>query len=261
MPKLSDISIYPFKSLDAQRVDEAVVLPSGALEGDRRFALVDVHGDWVNGKRTAEIHRLRSRFDPSNEQLTLRVEGTSEEHTFAVRAERKALTDWLSAFLGIAIDLIENPDAGFPDDSLSPGPTVISTATLAEVAGWFAPMGIEEARLRFRANLEIDVEEAFWEDRLLAGGDGAVRFRIGDVEFLGTNPCARCIVPTRNPQSGEVLHGLSKAFARRRRETLPAWAPADRFDHFYRLTTNTRPAGVSGGTLRVGDEVTILGPA
>jgi hypothetical protein len=37
---------------------------------------------------------------------------------------------------------------------------------------------------------------------------------------------------------------------------LPAWSPRDRFDHFYRFSTNTRVATFqSNQLLRVGDPV------
>jgi uncharacterized protein YcbX len=127
---------------------------------------------------------------------------------------------------------------------------------LATVAQWFN-LSINEARLRFRANLEIDGVDAFWEDRLYAEPGRVVRFRIGSVELLGTNPCQRCAVPSRDPASGDAISGFAKTFAGRREQSLPRWAVAARFDHYYRLAVNTRPA--VAGQLHVGNEVTILG--
>jgi uncharacterized protein YcbX len=135
---------------------------------------------------------------------------------------------------------------------------LISTATLSEVAGWFDGMTLDDARLRFRANLEIDGVEPFWEDRLVADGDREVRFRIGQAELFGTNACQRCVVPTRDPRTGEPLREFARQFARHRQERLPAWAPAARFDHYYRLALNTRPALAVQRELTVGDELTIL---
>ncbi len=242
MPTVAQIRIHPFKSLDPQGVSQAVLLPSGALEHDRRFALVDERGDYINAKRTPAIQLLRSHFDPASGRLMLRVEGSSDSQEFDVVSQRDALCEWLGHYFDTTVTLLENTDGGFPDDVDSPGPTLISTATLAVVAGWFGGWSLDEARDRFRANLEIDGVEPFWEDRLLAAGIGAVRFRIGETELLGTNPCARCIVPSRHPRSAEPLHGFAKTFAQHRREELPEWAPTDRFDHFYRLSVNTRPA-------------------
>lgn len=259
MPKLARINIYPVKSFSAQRVDEAPLLPGGGLEHDRRFALVDRAGDFVNGKRFPSIHHLRSRFDPASERLSLRVDGEDSEHVFDLRGDRSELAAWLSGYFDQPVTVEENTAGGFPDDVESPGPTIVSTATLVEVASWFPGVSLDECRDRFRANLEFDADEPFWEDRLLAEGLGVVRFQIGDAQLLGTNPCARCPVPSRNPQTGEAIHGFAKTFAQRRQAALPQWAPADRFDHFYRLSVNTRPIHARPTTLRVGDELKILG--
>jgi uncharacterized protein YcbX len=220
---------------------------------------VDPAGDYVNGKRFPSIQRLRSQFEPASEQLSLQVDGNGPIHTFDLQGDRSALTAWLSDYFGQPVTLQENTAGGFPDDLELPGPTLISTATLAEVASWFPGITLGEARDRFRANLEIDADEPFWEDRLLAAGLGAVRFQIGEAQLLGANPCARCPVPTRNPYTGEAIHGFAKTFAQQRQATLPDWAPAARFDHFYRLSVNTRPIHARPTTLHVGDEVTILG--
>jgi hypothetical protein len=96
---------------------------------------------------------------------------------------------------------------------------------------------------------------AFWED-LLFGEDerSVVRFRVGGVNFEGSNPCARCPVPSRDPQTGADIAGFQKRFSDLRREHLPPWSPAARFDHFYRLASNTRVARTEHGKLlRVGD--------
>jgi hypothetical protein len=236
-----------------------MMLAGGALEHDRRFALRDTAGEFINGKRFPIVHRLRSFFNPAQQRFTLRAAGDAVAHEFHVYDQRSQLTDWLSQYFEMPLGFVENPTAGFPDDTESPGPTVISTATLATVAAWFGGLSVDEVRGRFRANLEIDGVEPFWEDRLVAEQDRVVRFRIGQAELLGTNPCQRCIVPTRHPQSGEIVHGFSKEFARRRRETLPAWAATTRFDHFYRLAVNTRPAHARSCMLHVGDEVNVVG--
>jgi hypothetical protein len=67
----------------------------------------------------------------------------------------------------------------------------------------------------------------------------------------------------RRIRSAESLldRAIGPLFARRRQDSLPAWAPADRFDHFYRLAVNTRRAEGRPAVLRVGDAVRILGVA
>jgi hypothetical protein len=259
MARLARIDIHPVKSLDPQTVEQAVLLASGALANDRRFALRDREGQFITGKRTPAVHVLRSQFDPATNRLALRVEDLTETHTFDVDTQRPELSRFLSDYFAMPLEFVENSWAGFPDDTDSPGPTVISTATLAEVATWFPGLSIDEVRRRFRANLEIEGVEAFWEDRLVAEEARVVRFQIGAAELLGTNPCQRCAVPSRNPYTGETIREFAKIFSNRRQESLPDFSAASRFDHFYRLAVNTRPARVEPSTIRVGDEVRVLG--
>jgi uncharacterized protein YcbX len=258
MPTLARIRIHPIKSLDAQSVESAVLMAGGALRHDRRFALRDSDGEFINGKRTPLVHRLRTQFDPDKNQLTLRVEGSTSVDSFDVYGQRADLETWLSRYFSQPVEWVEDVADGFPDDTDSPGPTVISTATLEAVASWFAGLPTDEARGRFRANLEIDGVEPFWEDRLVAGEGRVVRFRVGEAELWGTNPCQRCVVPSRDPRSGETTHDFVKVFSNHRRQLLPEWAPADRFDHFYRLAVNTRRVESRECVLRVGDDVRIL---
>jgi uncharacterized protein YcbX len=257
MARLARIVIYPFKSFDGLEVAEARVLPSGALEHDRQFALFDAGGKWINGKRTPRIHLLRSQIDVASRQIRIAVNGTT--HDFHIDADRAALEQWLAEFFGMTVRIAENAAAGFPDDSVAPAPTIISTATLAEVAGWFASLALEDVRRRFRANLEIDGLEAFWEDRLYAEEGDAVRFQVGEVQLEGTNPCQRCVVPTRSPVTGERYEDFVAIFEKQRYETFPYWATRSRFDHFYRLAVNTRPVAGKSGMIRVGDEITLVG--
>jgi uncharacterized protein len=81
--------------------------------------------------------------------------------------------------------------------------------------------------------------------------------RLGGVTFLGHNPCQRCVVPPRDPDTGEVIHGFQKSFAQLRQRHLPAWADVRRFNHYYRLAVNTSiPAAEAGKRLRIGDALT-----
>ena len=262
MPHLERITIYPIKSLPGVDRVAAEVLPSGGLAFDRRWAIVDKAGDWVNAKRTAAIHAIRARFIIDGERVAVALrradEPESADVTFDLASERGGAEAWLSACFGLPVTLAERSGGGFPDDSDSPGPTIVSTASLEAVASWFPGLSVDEVRRRFRANLEIGGVQPFWEDRLVADEGRVVPFEIGGVRLEGTNPCQRCVVPTRDSLTGTIpLAGFAKAFAARREEALPAWAVAERFDHYYRLTVNTRPAPFrSTGEIRVGENVT-----
>jgi uncharacterized protein YcbX len=226
-PRLAGIRIFPIKALDALVLNECALLPGGALAGDRRPA-----------------HVALSAPD-------------RPERRFALDGDLAPLEAWLSDALGQPIRLGRDDAGGFPDDRKASGPTVVSSASLEEVARWFPEVGAESIRRRFRANLEIGGVPPFWEDRLFGAAGTTVPFRVGEATLAGTNPCARCAVPPRDPDTGEILGGFQKRFSDRRRASLPAWADASRFDHFYRFTVNTVAPGQGVRMLCVGDPVTV----
>jgi uncharacterized protein YcbX len=263
-PQLVNIRLHPIKSLDPVSVPEARISPSGGLVLDRAWALYSVDGKWVNGKRTPAIHLIRANYSPDLREVTLSVLGDRREiptRTFAFPGAYEDAAEWFSVFFEQQI-IVRYSENGFPDDTVASGPTIVSTASLESVSEWFGPtpqgfpgVSVDEARQRFRATLEISGVPAFWEDQLFSEDErSVVRFKIGEINFEGSNPCARCPVPPRNPQTGEILEGFQKRFTQLRESTLPAWSPRPRFDHFYRLSTNTRVApSESNKLLRVGD--------
>jgi uncharacterized protein YcbX len=251
-PQLVNIRLHPIKSLDPVSVPEARISPSGGLVLDRAWALYSVDGKWVNGKRTPAIHLIRANYSPDLREVTLSVLGDRREiptRTFAFPGAYEDAAEWFSVFFEQQI-IVRYSENGFPDDTVASGPTIVSTASLESVSEWFGPtpqgfpgVSVDEARQRFRATLEINGVPAFWEDQLFGEDErSVVRFKIGEINFEGSNPCARCPVPPRNPQTGEILEGFQKRFTQLRESTLPPWSPRPRFDHFYRLSTNTRVA-------------------
>ena len=147
---------------------------------------------------------------------------------------------------------------GFPDDTVSPGATIVSTATLEAIASWYPELTIADIRRRFRANIEIAGVPAFWEDRLFGAPEKTVRFKIGNVEFRGVNPCQRCVVVTRDPLTGKPYPQFQKIFIEQRKNTLPQWTERSRFNHFFRLAVNTKLSSTEAGKkIRVGDFITV----
>lgn len=256
--RLARIDIYPVKSLDGVPVEISEVLPSGALMHDRRWAMFDSDQTFVNGKRCAEVHHVRARFDLNVPSVNVRQSDSTIDHTFHLEQQQDDFAEHLSFLLSRTVSLKENRMTGFPDDTQSPGPTMISTATLSAIASWFGELSIDNVRRRFRANLEVDGVDAFWEDQLFGDAGNAVPFRIGNVSFEGVNPCQRCVVPSRDPVTGQTIPGFQKEFATRRKAELPDWAASSQFNHFYRVAVNTRiAADNTGAQLRVGDEILV----
>lgn len=284
-PRVSRLQRFPVKALDPERVRSAPLVKTGALAGDRRWAIVDRPpdapfdpttasvggtGDYVNGKKTARVHRLRSTVrsgEAGRPVIELRRQGDPPDaarqfHLAGADDDRRrvhaSLDEWLSAFFDRPVS-VRRIDTGAHDDRRYHGPTLVSTATLREVAAWF-DFSLESARQRFRANVEIGGVPPFWEDRCFAASDEAVAVRLGSATVLGLNPCQRCVVPGRDPDTGREKSGFRERFIEQRRKTRPAWTASERYDHDFRLMVNTRvPERAAGTTVSLGDDVAIEG--
>ncbi len=257
-PIVAHLFIYPIKSLDRVAVTEAKLLSGGSLAHDREFALFDQEGNFVNGKQQQRVHLIRAAYNLEDFTVTLRTREQGVAQTFHLLDERTRLEAWFSDFFGFPITIKRDATTGFPDDPASPGPTLVSVATLDEVNSWFPELNCEQTSRRFRANIEVNNIPAFWEDQLFGEPGEIVEFTIGQVELHGINPCQRCVVPSRHPETGEMIHGFQKTFSEKRKATLPAWVKTARFNHFYRLSINTRVSSSEAGKyLHIGDEVNI----
>ena len=253
MAHVENIRIYPIKGLDAMAVSAADVTESGTLRGDRAYAMVDPAGETLNGKQIDRLHEITAEFDPETEVLTLSAAKSDGERRFDLAAGLEASGEWFSEFVGEPIELRRREPPAFVDRPAL-GPSVISTGTLEEVASWFGGMSVEGARRRFRPNIEVGGVPAFWEDRFL--GDDPSGFEIGGIRLEGAEACARCVVPSRDPDTGEPIEEFRRRFLERRRETLPAWVDEDAFEHLYTLMLIAAiPEADRGGTIRVGDEI------
>jgi uncharacterized protein YcbX len=259
-PRLARIQIHPIKSLDPVEVQAATIGSAGRLEFDRAWAVCSLDGRIVSATRAPAMHLVRASYAPNFSSVTLRTPNDPRkipDATFAFPGETTVAAAWFSKFLDQPV-MIRHDPAGIPDDLIANGPTIISTASLDTVCDWFPAFTIAEARLRFRATLELDGVPAFWEDQLFAAElRSVVRFKLGEVAFEGSYPCIRCPIPARDPHTGADTIGFQKRFTQLRQAQLPVWSHAERFEHFYCLATNTRVASTeSGKHLGVGDILT-----
>ena len=285
---LSTIRVYPVKALDGLTVETATLGRDGGLRPDRVVALVDTDGDYVNGKNERAIHRLSARYDaaagtvrltpPAVETAptgsvpapaTFRVPGLGDTRDDDTDGEAvtddtdvdggpDALASWIGDYLGYEVRAAVT-EPSYPDDTAASGPTLLSRATLSTVGDWFDLSARAVAR-RFRPNLVVSGVPAFWEERLYGDRSEHVRLRVGDATLDGVGPCRRCVVPTRDPDTGAETEGFRERFVRRRTETLPEWSDGPRFEGAFRLAVNTvvPPAGRET-TLAVGDRVAVDG--
>ncbi|PSP84854.1 molybdenum cofactor biosysynthesis protein [Halobacteriales archaeon QS_1_68_17] len=255
MAHVAHIGVHPVKALDRIEVDAARITDGGTLEHDRLYALVTADGRAINGIEHDGIHDVRASFDFEREVLTVAADG--DERRFDLPAESAAAASWFGDLLGVTVALERDAAGGFVSRPEA-GPSVVSTATLEEVASWFDGMSVPDLRRRIRVNVEVGGVPAFWEDQFV--GADAPAFEAGGIRFEGVEPCARCVIPGRDPDTGEAYEGFRETFLERREETFPEWADFDAFEHYFRLMLIASvPGDDRGRTLRVGDEVEVVG--
>jgi uncharacterized protein YcbX len=229
------------------------ITAGGTLYNDRRWALVDKNKRLINGKNNKRVFLLRPTFDLGAE--TVAFPDTDEVFSLG---DTDGLSAYFSEQLGQPVFMQEDKRQGFPDDMTASGPTVISQASLQAVSSWFPNLSLDDIRARFRVNLEVSPAPAFWEDRLFKQSESAKIIQIGTVSLYSSNPCARCSVPIKNPESGIAYEGFYETFIDKRFRNKPSWADAICFDHWYRLSVNTNIQAVEAGkSLALGDAVSI----
>ena len=283
MPHIARIRLYPIVALDPVEVPCAAVAPTGRLEFDQRFALLDESGNIVTAATCRALLRVRAQYDLAVSTVTLCGLEDSAAETFHLVRDAERLAAWMSIRLGINVRLEEYRAADRTAAGSGNGPTLVTSGTLKEAAAWFPGLSAEEMRRRVRANLELGGALAFWEDRLFAQPGYAVRLAVGRVELTGLVPqeCAASFAydaqtgaDTPVPVSLEDQKlserrdvgrprtpalAFQQHFMRMRRETLPSFVAQERFKHFYKLGVLTRlEASAADRTIRIGDRVRIL---
>lgn len=215
---MTDLWLYPVKSLGGARIGQAEVEPWG-LAGDRRWGLVDEAGMPVTAR---ELHSLLSitatQVDEDTIRLTARdadsilVETPLGVPVVPVGFSRQAfappadedVSEWLSDKAGQRLRLVWQQDptdrpisgahGGQSGEHVSladTGPLLLTSETsMGRLNEWLAESGEPPLPIsRFRPNVVIDGAEPFTEDRW-AG------VRIGEVDYRTTELCDRCVMTT-----------------------------------------------------------------
>jgi hypothetical protein len=221
------ISIAPVKSLHLVHPEEIELTRAGVV-GDRRFWLVDADGRLANGKRYPQLMQIRPEWDEATRQLAFALPGGERVEGVVVPGEAVEATlygephesrridgPWQEAISDLAgepLTLLWS-EGGAVDRGawLGGWASIISRASL-ERLGAEAGAAPPDAR-QFRMLFEIDGvganEEDAWIGRHVAVGEAVVA-PLGDV--------GRCVVTTKDPDTGEHAFGTLDVLAGYRRE-------------------------------------------
>jgi uncharacterized protein YcbX len=245
------ISIAPVKSFGLVHPDEVVLERDGVI-GNRRFWLRDERGALYAGKRDGTMMRIRPEWDESTRRLVLtfpdgtRVDGVVElgepveaELYRLPLASRRVVGPWeaaISAFVGRPLTLLW-ADGGAVDRMPRGGSvSLVSRASLERLR---EEVGVDEAvdGRRFRMLFEIDGVAAHEEDDWIGS-----EVRIGEAIIAVNGDIGRCVVTSRDPDTGVTDLPTLVTLASYRREGLKEQLPFGVYG-----------AVVEPGKVRVGD--------
>jgi len=262
---LTQINVYPVKSLGGLSVTKADVEPRG-LRHDRRWMLVDRKGRFLTQRALPRMALVSACLTaggltlaaPGMEPLTVPFEPQAPARRQSVQvwatvceaAPVGEQTDgWFAEFLGVPCRLVF-----MPDDTRRPvNPNHAAGEGIVSFADGYPLLLLGEASLddlnarlasplpmnRFRPNLVVSGVPAYAEDEW-------TRVRIGSALFHGVKSCDRCGLITVDQETGEAA-GPEPL------RTLAAYRTKDQKVLFGRLLI---PEGA--GAVHVGDAVEVL---
>jgi uncharacterized protein len=238
---LSDLARWPVKSLGGEPLG-AARLDWRGLGGDRAYALLDLRegreGRWLTIRQAPRMLAWSAGYpDAPGDRLD-----PADPPPPSLRAPDGRVWGWddpgvdraLADDLGMAVR--RHRDLGGQQDLRASVlvTTEASRRALSEALG--RPVELR----RFRTNLHLKLDAPPFAEQGWEGG----RLQVGEVALELLNPCIRCVIPTRDP------------------DDLSRWPELLRWLHRRNgalFGVNARV--VTAGRVRVGDRVTVTGPA
>ncbi len=221
--KLTQINIYPIKSLGGISFSSAVVEKRG-LRYDRRWMLINSNNDFMTQRQYPQMALLQTAIDggflvvhhkknktalikiPLQNNSTEQIEVPVWDDFCIAQTSSKEIDNWFSTALNEKCRLVYMPDSTrrIVDPKYSPQEKIVSFAdaypfliigekSLEDLNSKLAapvPMN------RFRPNFVFDGGTPFIEDTFNY-------FKIGNIKFQAVKPCARCVVTTVNQDTAE----------------------------------------------------------
>ena len=225
MLQLSEIYIYPVKSLGGIRLDKAEVTDRG-LKYDRRWMLIDENNRFISQREYPQLALFKVAIKDDNLVITDRKSGkiltvshspiypntpslnvTIWDDEVSAWEVGKIANDFFTQALEMSTRLVYMQDEshrktdanyslkGDEITSFSDGYPIliIGQSSLNDLNNRLAePITINRFRPNFVFTGGNEFEEDEWHE-----------FSVGNIRFFGVKPCARCIMTTIDPETGE----------------------------------------------------------
>jgi len=233
MLTISQLFIYPVKSLGGIALDKAAVTDRG-LQYDRRWMLIDENNRFLTQREhpVMALFKLSLQPDgigvnfkgdtatiPFQPQTNITEEVTIWDDTCRATRVSAALDSWFSERMEMPARLVF-----MTEDSLRKvDTTYASHDEIVSFADGYPFLLIGQASLdelngrledklpmnRFRPNIVFTGGTPFQEDNMQ-------HFTIGDIDFYGVKPCARCVMTTIDQQTAVKGHEPLRTLSRYR---------------------------------------------
>ncbi|HEY1593502.1 MAG TPA: MOSC N-terminal beta barrel domain-containing protein [Solirubrobacteraceae bacterium] len=209
---VSGLAITPIKGTRLREVDRVALGRSGVRE-DRRFLLVDDRDRMINGKHLGELNAVVADYDDADRRLRItfpdgrvvddevRLDGPIDARFYSgLLRGRLVAGPWseaISAFAGQPLRLLEAGEHGAVDRGALGAASLISRASLAQLAAEGGCQGVDGRR--FRMLIEVDGIAAHREDDWVGR-----EVQIGDALVTFKGHVGRCLITSRDPDTGVV---------------------------------------------------------
>jgi uncharacterized protein YcbX len=220
MPQISQLFIYPVKSLGGIALSKSLVTSRG-LQHDRRWMLVDENNRFLSQRTHAQLALFKLELTDSGVQVThtptqqaqlIPYEPkTNEKLTISIWDDECSATmvnyelnKWFSGLLKIDSRLVYMEDNDLRQvDPRYAGPEHITSFSDAYPMLLMGQSSLDDLNTRlaqplsmdrFRPNIVMEGSAPYLEDKMH-------HFTIGGIEFYGVKPCARCVMTTINQQT------------------------------------------------------------
>jgi uncharacterized protein YcbX len=222
MYNLSEINIYPIKSLGGISLKESLIENKG-LQYDRRWMLIDEEGIFITQRKHFELSLLQVSIGDGKLTVSHKIDVSQtisfflDEHTgeniivqiwddISNGLEVSILvSEWFSAFMKMKVRLVVMPLA----EKRAVDQRYALNAEVVSFADSYPCLIISQASLD---GLNVKLEEPILMDRfrpnfVFTGGtphieDTFSTFYLGDILFSAVKPCVRCVLTTVNQQTG-----------------------------------------------------------
>lgn len=219
---LSEINIYPIKSLEGISLNEAEIEEKG-LQHDRRWMLIDEEGTFITQRKHFELALLQvdiaenimtvSHKKNLNHAISFSIdEETGESISVTVWDDRSTgfevntkVSNWFSEFLKMKVRLVKMASA---DRRLVDQRYASNNETVSFADGYPCLLIGQSSLNGLNEKLSMPIRmDRFRPNFVFTGGiphveDNFSTFFLGDVLFSAVKPCARCVLITIDQQNG-----------------------------------------------------------